>query len=224
MGTISDKLDYLNDTKDAIKTAIVNKGVTVGANDTFRSYATKIGSISTKVAFPSGIRFGTSASTFTDASFLENVDFSNITSIGSMFNGCNSLVTIPTFDTSNITSLVSTFQKCTALTTIGELNFGSVVNINSAFVNSSALTTLGGFKDLGKAYNTSQSANQTTYTLNLSASSSITHDSLMNVINDLYDIAGKGVQTQQLVLGNTNLARLSSAEISVATNKGWTVS
>jgi hypothetical protein len=47
MGTINDKLTYLNGTKTAIKNAIVAKGVSVSDNDTFRSYATKIGNIET---------------------------------------------------------------------------------------------------------------------------------------------------------------------------------
>lgn len=46
MGTIADKLTYLNGTKTAIKEAIEAKGVTVTDTDTFRSYATKIGEIS----------------------------------------------------------------------------------------------------------------------------------------------------------------------------------
>lgn len=46
MGTIADKLSYLNDTKTAIKNAVVAKGVSVSDADTFRSYADKIGQIS----------------------------------------------------------------------------------------------------------------------------------------------------------------------------------
>lgn len=46
MGTIADKLTYLNGTKTAIKTAIINKGVAVADTDTFRSYADKIAAIS----------------------------------------------------------------------------------------------------------------------------------------------------------------------------------
>ena len=45
MGTITDKLNKLAETKSAIKTAIVNKGVTVTDTDTFASYADKINSI-----------------------------------------------------------------------------------------------------------------------------------------------------------------------------------
>ena len=46
MGTITDKLNKLAETKSAIKTAIVNKGVAVSDTDTFASYADKITSIS----------------------------------------------------------------------------------------------------------------------------------------------------------------------------------
>lgn len=46
MGTITDKLNKLAETKSAIKTAIVNKGVAVSDSDTFASYADKIASIS----------------------------------------------------------------------------------------------------------------------------------------------------------------------------------
>lgn len=45
MGTITDKLNKLAETKSAIKTAIVNKGVAVSDSDTFASYANKIASI-----------------------------------------------------------------------------------------------------------------------------------------------------------------------------------
>lgn len=46
MGTLADKKEYLLGTKEAIKQAIIGKGVNVSDEDTFRSYATKIGNIS----------------------------------------------------------------------------------------------------------------------------------------------------------------------------------
>lgn len=42
MGTTAQKLEYLHETKQAIKQALVNKGATVADSDSFRSYATKI--------------------------------------------------------------------------------------------------------------------------------------------------------------------------------------
>lgn len=46
MGTTAEKLAYLNDTKTAIKDAIVAKGVDVTDGTTFRQYADKIAGIS----------------------------------------------------------------------------------------------------------------------------------------------------------------------------------
>lgn len=40
-----DRLEYLKDTKDAIKAAIISKGQPVSDSDTFRSYASKIRNI-----------------------------------------------------------------------------------------------------------------------------------------------------------------------------------
>lgn len=45
MGTTADKLEYLQGTKAAIKSAIVNKGVAVPDGTTFRGYADKIADI-----------------------------------------------------------------------------------------------------------------------------------------------------------------------------------
>lgn len=46
MGNTADKLNKLLETKQAIKTAIINKGVEVSESDTFSSYADKINNIS----------------------------------------------------------------------------------------------------------------------------------------------------------------------------------
>lgn len=48
MGTICDKLEYLVETKQAIKDAIVSKGVSISDNDTFRSYPARIARIPEK--------------------------------------------------------------------------------------------------------------------------------------------------------------------------------
>lgn len=45
MGTTTEKLTYLQGTKDAIKNAIVAKGVEVPEGTTFRAYAEKVGEI-----------------------------------------------------------------------------------------------------------------------------------------------------------------------------------
>lgn len=54
MGTIAEKLEYLNNTKTAIKESIVAKGGIIAENDTFRSYAEKISNLPTGGTAPTG--------------------------------------------------------------------------------------------------------------------------------------------------------------------------
>mgnify|MGYP001623612737 FL=1 len=49
MGTINDKIEYLAETKNLIKQAIIAKGQAIEDTDTFRSYASKIQNISTGI-------------------------------------------------------------------------------------------------------------------------------------------------------------------------------
>ena len=109
------------------------------------------------------------------------------------------------------------------------LDCGSVMNVDRVFgVSKSTLTTLGGLKDLGKAYLTTQSANNSLYTLDLSSLSSLTEQSLINVLDNVYDIASAGCKTQTIKLGNYNLNKLTSeagqTALANARAKGWTVS
>ena len=140
-----------------------------------------------------------------------------------MFSGCSSITEIPELDTSNVISMWYMFFKCTSLTTVPMLDASKIINVYNMFNNCSSLVTLGGLKNLGMSYPTNWIENVSEATLNLSDSPLLTHDSLMNVINNLYDIKSKGVKTQTLQLGNTNKAKLPAEEIAIATNKGWNV-
>ena len=72
------------------------------------------------------------------------------------------------------------------------------------FHNCTNLTDLGGFKGL-KA------------DLNLTSSKKLTHESLMNVINNLAEVN----TNPTLSLGSENLAKLTDDEKTIAINKGW---
>lgn len=94
--TISDKLEYLEGTKSAIKDAIVAKGVAVEDTATFRSYAEKIGEISGggggKIdlsEFPLSIGYS-DITKFRDGgeAKLEDLFVLNKSSWESFFNGC----------------------------------------------------------------------------------------------------------------------------------------
>ena len=166
---------------------------------------------------------------FADCSYLTDLDLSNfdtskVTNFSSMFYRCSSLTTIPQFDTSSGTDFGNMFYSCSSLTTIPQFDTSKGTNFGSMFERCSSLTDFGGLENLGQAYSTTQSANYSNYKLNLSTCTALTEQSLMNVINNLYDIAAKGCNTQQLVLGSTNIAKLTAEEIAIATNKGFSVS
>lgn len=189
---------------------------------------------------------------FQDCYLLKTVpyfDTSKTTDISYMFSGCHSLLEVPLLDISNITNMAETFYMCYELKVMPQWNTSKVQSFSQCWLSCSALEsiplldfsnasniyrmisqgtksliTLGGFKNLGQAFLTTASANNYNYALTLNGNTNLTHDSLMNVINNLYDIAEKGCNTQKLELGSTNLAKLSADEIAIATNKGWTVS
>ena len=116
------------------------------------------------------------------------------------------------------------FYWCTMLEVIPALDMSGVNTVREDFYRCYALTDFGGCINLGQMFSTTVAANYGNYKLALYDSTKLTHDSLMNVINNLYDIASKGCNTQQLLLGSTNMAKLTAEEIAIATNKGFSVS
>lgn len=154
---------------------------------------------------------------------IPTLDTSKATFMSGMFERCSSLKRIPLLNTKNCTVMGAMFNECTSLDTVPMLDASKAMTISGIFNGCSSLTTLGGLKNLGMGYTTGWDANSISLTLNLSDSPLLTHDSLMNIINNLYDIKSKGVKPQTLQLGDTNKAKLTAEEIAIATNKGWNV-
>ena len=153
----------------------------------------------------------------------ELIGAEKLTSAMQMFYLSNYLKYVPDFNTSNVTTMYAMFQYCQNLITVPKLNASKVIVVANIFGNCNNLTNLGGLENLGQAYDPTKSANYSSYKLDLSGSNNLTHDSLMNVINNLYDIKSKGCNPQSLVLGSTNISKLSAEEIAIATNKGFNV-
>ena len=180
---------------------------------------------------------------------IPQMDTSNVTNMEYMFFGCTSLTTIPQMDTSNVTNMGYMFKSCSNLTELPDFNcvkvqgFGtssssswlyscpiqkigvvdcdSVTNISYFFGNSSrsSLTEFGGCRNLGKA--SSVSYTNTNYFLNYAPN--LTYESVINVLNGLYDRASAGLSVLTLKLHANHLAMLSDDDIAIATNKGWTI-
>ena len=151
MGTTAQKLNKILETKEAIRTAINNKGGTLTTTDTFASYPSAIDNL------PSG--GGNTLKTLLDATKSTNSlfssysgtsvndlisysDTSNVTDMGSMFYQCTSLTTIPQLNTSNVTNMKSIFSSCSKLKTIPQLDTSKVSNMSGMFHQCNMLTSL----------------------------------------------------------------------------------
>ena len=158
---------------------------------------------------------------------IPQLDTNNVTNMDSMFYNCHSLTMIPQLNTGNVTNMSNMFVSCSSLETVPQLDTSNVTSIVNMFANCSSLKTLGGLLNLGQAYKTTTSANSYSYKVDLSSSPKLTEQSLINILNNLYDIATKGCKTQQVILGSTNLAKLTSTEgqaaLASATEKGWSI-
>lgn len=117
-----------------------------------------------------------------------------VTSMASMLQGLSKATTInlSSFVPSACTSLNNMASTCALLTTINLGNnflCSAVTNIASVLSSCPKLENIiGSFKNIGQGY-TRATANYSSYTINLSGSTLLTHDSLMNIINGLYDLA-----------------------------------
>lgn len=145
MGTTSDKLAYLNQTKAEIKNAIIEKGVEVADTDSFRSYANKIAQIKAGSDEPPkmfGVSlndlFGTldSNGILTPNSWNGELDFTGVRVLfskaltGLFYEDTKvTSVNFPTLTHINFSSLEKTFRGCTNITSI---NLSSVTSVGQS--------------------------------------------------------------------------------------------
>lgn len=142
-----------------------------------------------------------------------NIDTSSATYTAEMFYYCSELIYVPPLNTSNVTNMNSMFNSCSKLKSVPLLDCSKVTSMSTMFgwSNMTSFTDLGGFKNL-----------KINCTGNLNLLPNLTIQSLMNVINNLYDFRANGeTTTRTLQLGTTNLNKLTDEQKAVATNKGW---
>ena len=157
---------------------------------------------------------------------IPQLDTSNVTSMNSMFYYCRRMIELPDFNSVKITNFGSQsyntwLYNCSNIKKIGVVDCDSVTNIGYFFGGSSQtyLTEFGGCRNLGKA--SSVSNTNSNYFMNYAPN--LTYESVMNVINGLYDRASAGLSVLTLKLHANHLAMLNADDIAIATNKGWTI-
>ena len=126
---------------------------------------------------------------------------------------------IPQFDTSNVTTVERIFYNCPNIRTVPLLDFSNVTKFDRVFglSENTPLTTLGGFKDLKIDWNDNYG---------LAKCPNLTYESVMNVINNLYNFRANGDETttKTIKFHANSLALLSDDDKAIATNKGWILS
>lgn len=183
-------------------------------------------------------------SIFSYCSSLEEVnidnDFFNNTLTSFNFNytffKCSKIKKINIPANIKIENMRYAFSECFELETINIENFdyekisGNTASrsFDSTFYLCRKLANLTFGSNYGSGFPTSLIANNYYAKLDLHYSEDLTEQSLINVLNSLYDIATKGCKVQQVIIGPTNMAKLTSDEgqqaLTNAQNKGWAVS
>lgn len=151
----------------------------------------------------------------TSLTSIPQMDTRSAIATDSMFSDCINLTTIPPMVTSNVTSMFEMFHSCKSLTSIPLLDCSSVTYPLGplGYSTLNELTDLGGFKDLKVSWDR--------YFLDRVPNATV--ESLMNVINNLYDLIANGLSGRTLSFGTTNLNKLTDEQKAVAINKGWTL-
>lgn len=132
-----------------------------------------------------------------DLSFIEGLDTSKLVDGFRMFSYCSNLKTIPFLDCSSLNNLQQMFSETTNIENIG------------------------GFGNLGKGFDPTKSDKYNSYKLDISKMEKLTHESLMNIINNLYDLKSAGIKNQQVLLGSVNYNKLTAEERQIGVAKGW---
>ena len=124
------------------------------------------------------------------------------------------------------------FTGCTSMVDLdmSHIDGSELIMLGTMFASCMALTNFKFMKNLGKGY-TQKTSGYYAYGVSLTDAKNLTHDSLMDIINNLYDLnltykalGSSATYTQKLQIGTTNITKLTAEEIAIATKKGWSVS
>ena len=149
------------------------------------------------------------------------LDTSKVTTMENMFDNCTGLTTIPPLDTSNVTTMRNMFRYCTALKSLPPMDCSKISTQNYYpiynYSTYSSLTDIGGFINMKYSW---------TDSYGLPKCPNLTYESCINILNGLYDFTGNGqtpTSSQGKLKVHKNFLTAVGDEISIGTNKGWTI-
>lgn len=162
-------------------------------------------------------------------------DTTTVTNMFQMCSGCYALeeLDVSTFNTSAVTNMNQMFLNCYSIRQLDLSNFdtSAVTNLTNMFQNCFSLYKLD-FSGLDTSSITSTltmfnacrnlvdlQVGKITVSFTFTNCDALSHESLLNVIAALEPTT----TAKTLTIGTKNLAKLTEAEIAVATEKGWTI-
>ena len=167
---------------------------------------------------------------------IPEIDTSKGTNFNSMFRLCLSLIKIPKIDTSKGTNFTSMFSSCQSLIEIPEIDTSKGTTFKQMFYDCRALKKIPKL-NISKSWEESYQRSifwqclaleditfegTINFKLDIHYSPLLTKASLLSIINALKDNSAS-TSALSLVLGETNLAKLTDSEKAIATQKGWTL-
>lgn len=175
----------------------------------------------------------------TDTSNLQYWDFRNASDLTYMFHNCQSITEIPHLQNTGLVKWIDcTFKNCHMLEVAPEMDWSGIRTISDPFNgcqslrsmplyntenvgnmlrlgwNLNNLTDLEGFMNLGKC------EDFTCFDF-LNDAPNLTRESLVKVIDNLFDRRYAGYHDVDINFGSQNLAKLSDEELTRAINKGY---
>jgi len=152
-----------------------------------------------------------SSSTNLKKVIMQNLDFRNANNIGSAFSSLKKLeeIDFTNTDTGHISNFLNFCNTCSAL-----VRFKGILDVKSNTANIANI--FGKCPNLEEVY----IKNLNSSGLNLSGSPKLKKECLVFLLENA--IASE--ETRALILGSTNLTKLTDEEKAIATNKGWTLS
>jgi hypothetical protein len=138
-----------------------------------------------------------------------------------MFQNCSWLREIPEINTTNVTTMRSIFSNCSYLRRLPKFYASKLSDVSNfcGYGTLTNLTEIGGFENFGAT--SYISGTNTSYFI--AGMPNLTKESVLNVLNGLYDRKTAGFSVLTLKLHANHLAMLSDDEKAIATNKGWTL-
>lgn len=154
---------------------------------------------------------------------IPNIDTSKGKDTGRMFYRCSAITSIPELNLANSTDVIDMFSGCSNLKVVPKLNIPKVKSLQRVFDGCNNLTTVTeldvsnvtAFADVFSGCNKLTNVKLLNINANLTInSSSLTVDSLVGLLYELWEAPGNGVN-YTLNIGATNIAKLEDVYIRI---------